>query len=372
MPIATGYHILAKPFDVLDAALEDAMPRNWLEFSFERVPVSDGSVIYRLLDSEWGNIGEIKLSKISDTESQLFIENVRYPNPDMSNDNWQEVMMQTRQQISDHYNNLMGIIAYRLNENLTRGERFKRGAKPQNRRRLAAPTSQEQTAAGAARSETSSTAQLGARTRTSRVEASWTILHEYLDVLQSVCLQHNAVLAEANSNNTTDRTITRSFTVLRLNSKFEWSGRLYIVVDTSNLENPVTATRFRVGDHLKPTIEEDEHNRWQNEFVDDLRSKVSAIRKMHANIQREPTAKQTAAGAGQVETMPRKKSERMRVFGLRIEYLIAAIVLGILISIASLFVFPEWARSNILLVILFPFAFAAATNFIANFRKAYE
>ena len=75
---------------------------------------------------------------------------------------------------------------------------------------------------------------------------------------------------------------------------------------------------------------------------------------------------------GQAEAEPNKESDRKRIFGLRIDYLIVGILLGILISVASLFLSPEWARSNLTLVILFPVAFAAATAFIANFRKAFE
>lgn len=67
-----------------------------------------------------------------------------------------------------------------------------------------------------------------------------------------------------------------------------------------------------------------------------------------------------------------KESKRNRILGLRIDYLIIGMILGILISGVSLFLFPDWARSNLTLVILFPIAFAAATSFIASFRKAYE
>lgn len=74
----------------------------------------------------------------------------------------------------------------------------------------------------------------------------------------------------------------------------------------------------------------------------------------------------------QAGAKPRKESKRKRIFGLRTEYLIAAIILGIIISVVSLFVFPDWARSNLTLVILFPFGFATATTIIANFRKAFE
>jgi hypothetical protein len=58
-------------------------------------------------------------------------------------------------------------------------------------------------------------------------------------------------------------------------------------------------------------------------------------------------------------------------FALRHKYLIAGIILAVVITVASLLLFPDWARSNLTLVILFPVAFAAATGFIADIRKAY-
>jgi hypothetical protein len=66
--------------------------------------------------------------------------------------------------------------------------------------------------------------------------------------------------------------------------------------------------------------------------------------------------------------LPKKK----RMFGLQIGYLIAGIALCILIIVASLILFPDWARSNFTLVVLIAVAFGVATQFIANFRKAYE
>jgi hypothetical protein len=66
------------------------------------------------------------------------------------------------------------------------------------------------------------------------------------------------------------------------------------------------------------------------------------------------------------------ESEAKRIFGLRADYLIAAIIFGILICIASLFLFPDWGLSIRALVILFPLAFVGVTNFVANFRRAFE
>ena len=69
---------------------------------------------------------------------------------------------------------------------------------------------------------------------------------------------------------------------------------------------------------------------------------------------------------------PSKELKRKRIFGLRVDYLIAAILLDIFICVASLFLFPDWARSIVTLVILISVGFGAATSFIANFRKSNE
>ena len=67
-----------------------------------------------------------------------------------------------------------------------------------------------------------------------------------------------------------------------------------------------------------------------------------------------------------------KGSRRRRIFGMLIDYLGLGIILDILISFASLILFPDWARSNLTLVILFFLCFGVATAFIASFRQAYE
>lgn len=84
----------------------------------------------------------------------------------------------------------------------------------------------------------------------------------------------------------------------------------------------------------------------------------------------KPTANQ--AEQEQAGTRSHRESKRNRIFGLHAGFLIVGIVLGIFISLASWYIFPDWSRSNLTFVILFPFAFAVATNFVANFRKAYE
>ncbi len=238
-------------------------------------------------------------------------------------------------------------------------------------------------AAGTGQSDASLETKLGAGTSSSKAEASWTILDEYIDALRSVCLKHDASISETTADYD-DRSVTRTFTVRRLDSRFESTGSLHVVIDTRNLEWPVMVAKLRVNKEFKPTLEEAEHHQWQNAFVNDILNRVSEIRKEYAKTQRvatrthlvasaAPTSQeQTKADGVQAEPMPRDKSKRKGLFGLRIGYLIAGIVLGIFISIASWFLFPDWARSNLLWLILFPIAFAAATNFIANFRKAYE
>jgi hypothetical protein len=78
------------------------------------------------------------------------------------------------------------------------------------------------------------------------------------------------------------------------------------------------------------------------------------------------------AEEGQTGTKLGKESDRKRIFGLRVEYLIAAIILAIFIIVSSLLLVPDWARSNLGLVMLFAGAFATAISLIANFRKAFE
>ena len=66
------------------------------------------------------------------------------------------------------------------------------------------------------------------------------------------------------------------------------------------------------------------------------------------------------------------KPPKKRILGLRADYLVVAVVLGIMISLASLVLSPDWARSNLALVVLFPVGFAGATAVIANVRRAFE
>ena len=61
----------------------------------------------------------------------------------------------------------------------------------------------------------------------------------------------------------------------------------------------------------------------------------------------QPTANQTAEGQAE--------SKVKRIFGLRTKYLIAAVILWIFIIFASLLLFPEWARSNLTVVVLAAF-----------------
>jgi len=86
--------------------------------------------------------------------------------------------------------------------------------------------------------------------------------------------------------------------------------------------------------------------------------------------QGEPTANQVEEG--QMGAKPSKGAKKDRFLGLRIKYVIAAILLTFLIIIVSLILFPDWARSNLTLLILLSLAFATATSFIASFRKAFE
>lgn len=65
----------------------------------------------------------------------------------------------------------------------------------------------------------------------------------------------------------------------------------------------------------------------------------------------EPTANQTPTTQPPAPTdAPKKK----RLLGLRVDYLIIGIILGVLISGVSFLLFPDWARS-LTLVILFPY-----------------
>lgn len=123
----------------------------------------------------------------------------------------------------------------------------------------------------------------------------------------------------------------------------------------SQLLNPDTFTQIA-------TAHWDSLETFYSRLVDYLRAELGEVMQAAAN----------GAADRQAEAKPRNESKVKRIFGLRAEYLIAAIILGIIISVVSLFVFPDWAHSNLTLVILFPFGFAAATTFIANLRKAFE
>lgn len=103
-----GYSIIyPKPFDVMDAALEQVIPKDWIAFSYKREQITSGSIVYRLFDSRFGEIGEIKLVKISNTETRLEISNARYPDYNMSNPNWIEERAKTREKVDRYYKNLI-------------------------------------------------------------------------------------------------------------------------------------------------------------------------------------------------------------------------------------------------------------------------
>lgn len=87
---------------------------------------------------------------------------------------------------------------------------------------------------------------------------------------------------------------------------------------------------------------------------------------------RWPAEEDAAAEANGLSIPIQAESRWRRLLGFRTAYLIAGFAIGILVSLVSLFLFPTWAQTNFFLIILFPIAFAAATSFVANFRKAYE
>ncbi len=113
MPKYPGTFHISKSFEVVDAALDNAMPR-MDGFEYKRVPITSGSVVYILIDSQWGDLAKIKLTKTDHNYSDVHFPDFNCPEPNKpewwKDENLKAQYERIDAEIQKRYEDIIGLI----------------------------------------------------------------------------------------------------------------------------------------------------------------------------------------------------------------------------------------------------------------------